>query len=299
MSVFKYMLQVWHQPVFKRFILFVAGLVPDNLYIKMIFKGKLGYKLNFDNPQTFNEKLNWMKSYNRQPIYTTLADKYAVKQIVKEKIGEEYVVKNLGVWDSFDEIDFNSLPKQFVLKCTHDSSGAIICRDKDTFDLLATKKRIDFVMKMNYFYACREWPYKNISHRIIADELLDDGSGHELNDYKFWCFNGKPTYMYCTVKTSMENIFENFYDMDFKPVNINHGFPRRNPEFEKPEAFELMKELAAKLSAGIPFVRIDFFYVNGKVYFGEYTFFDWAGLGKFSTYEQDLELGKLIELPRQ
>lgn len=258
----------------------------------------MGYKINLDNPQTFNEKLNWMKLYNRQPIYTTLADKYAVKQIVKEKIGEEYVVKNLGVWDSFDEIDFNSLPKQFVLKCTHDSSGAIICRDKDTFDLLAAKKRIDFVMKMNYFYACREWPYKNIPHRIIADELLDDGSGHELNDYKFWCFNGKPTYMYCTVKTSMENIFENFYDMDFKPVNINHGFPRRNPEFEKPEAFELMKELAAKLSAGIPFVRIDFFYVNGKVYFGEYTFFDWAGLGKFSTYEQDLELGKLISLPK-
>lgn len=299
MNIFKYMLQVWHQPVFKRLILFVAGLVPDKLYIKMTFKGKLGYKLNLDNPQTFNEKLNWMKLYNRQSIYTALADKYAVKQIVKEKVGEGYVVKNLGVWDSFDQIDFDSLPKQFVLKCTHDSSGAIVCRDKDKFDKNAAKERVDFVMKMNYFYACREWPYKNIPHRIIADELLDDGSGHELNDYKFWCFNGKPTYMYCTVKTCMENIFENFYDMDFKPVNIDHGFPRRNPEFEKPEAFELMKELAAKLSEGIPFVRIDFFYVNGRVYFGEYTFFDWAGLQPFGTYEQDIKLGQLIKLPQR
>lgn len=295
MAIFKLMLQVWHNPVFKRSILFFAGLVPDKLYVKMIFRGKLGYKLNLKNPQTFNEKLNWFKIYNRQPLYTSLADKYAVKKYVADKIGEQYVVKNLGVWNSFDEIDFSSLPNQFVLKCTHDSSGALVCRDKSTFDMKAAKERVDFVMKMNYFYACREWPYKNIPHRIIADEFLDDGSGYELNDFKFWCFNGKPTYMYCTVKA--KDVYENFYDMDFNPVNIDHGFRRRDPEFEKPVAFELMKELAAKLSEGIPFVRIDFFYVNGKVYFGEFTFFDWAGLQPFNPYEQDLKLGKLIELP--
>lgn len=296
MSAFSFLLKVWHQPVFKRIVLFVAGIVPDRIYVRLTARGKLGYNINLKAPQTFNEKLNWMKLYNRDPFYTLLADKYAVKKIVGEKIGNEYVVKNLGVWEKFEDIDFDLLPDQFVLKCTHDSSGAIICRDKAAFDKEAAKKRINASLKLNYFYACREWPYKNIPHHIIADELLDDHSGKELNDYKFWCFDGKPTYMYCTIKTEKEGIYENFYDMDFKPAMINHGWPRRTPEFEKPAAFEEMKELAAKLSEGIPFVRIDFFYVEGKVYFGEYTFFDWAGLQPFDTKEQDLELGKLIDL---
>lgn len=295
MKIFDLLLGVWHKPFFKRSVLFFAGLVPDRLYIRMIAKGKLGYSINLKNPQTFNEKLNWIKIYNRNPLYTKLADKFSVKEFVKNKVGEEHVVKNIGCWKSFDEINFDELPNQFVLKCTHDSSGAVICKDKSTFDKESAREKINSALKLNYFYACREWPYKNIPHRIIADELLDDHSGKELNDYKFWCFNGKPTYMYCTVKTAKDAIYENFYDMDFKPAQINHGWPRRSPEFEKPVAFEQMKELAAKLSEGIPFVRIDFFYVEGKVYFGEYTFFDWAGLQPFDTMEQDLELGKLID----
>ena len=296
MTLFKQLLKIWHLPRMKSFILLAAGLVPDKTYIKYVAKGKLGYSIDINHPKTFNEKLNWLKLYGRNPLYTKMADKYEAKKIVAERIGEQYVVKNLGYWSSFDEIDFDALPNQFVLKCTHDSSGAIICRDKNTFDKLSARRKINLSLKMNYFYACREWPYKNIPHRIIADELLNDHSGKELNDYKFWCFNGVPKYMYCTVKSN--DVYENFYDMDFKPANIDHGFRRRAPEFAKPEAFELMKELAGKLSAGIPFVRIDFFYVDGKVYFGEYTFFDWAGLQPFKTYQQDLELGKLIELPK-
>ena len=296
MTLFKQSLKIWHLPRMKSFILLAAGLVPDKSYIKYVAKGKLGYSIDINHPKTFNEKLNWLKLYGRNPLYTKMADKYEAKKIVAERIGEQYVVKNLGYWRSFDEIDFDALPNQFVLKCTHDSSGAIICRDKNTFDKLSARRKINLSLKMNYFYACREWPYKNIPHRIIADELLNDHSGKELNDYKFWCFNGVPKYMYCTVKSN--DVYENFYDMDFKPANIDHGFRRRAPEFAKPEAFELMKELAGKLSAGIPFVRIDFFYVDGKVYFGEYTFFDWAGLQPFKTYQQDLELGKLIELPK-
>lgn len=296
MTLFKQLLKIWHLPRMKSFILLAAGLVPDKTYIKYVAKGKLGYSIDINHPKTFNEKLNWLKLYGRNPLYTKMADKYEAKKIVAERIGEQYVVKNLGYWRSFDEIDFDALPNQFVLKCTHDSSGAIICRDKNTFDKLSARRKINLSLKMNYFYACREWPYKNIPHRIIADELLNDHSGKELNDYKFWCFNGVPKYMYCTVKSN--DVYENFYDMDFKPVNIDHGFRRRAPEFAKPEAFELMKELAGKLSAGIPFVRIDFFYVDGKVYFGEYTFYDWAGLQPFKTYQQDLELGKLIELPK-
>ncbi len=296
MTLFKQLLKIWHLPRMKSFILLAAGLVPDKTYIKYVAKGKLGYSIDINHPKTFNEKLNWLKLYGRNPLYTKMADKYEAKKIVAERIGEQYVVKNLGYWRSFEEIDFDALPNQFVLKCTHDSSGAIICRDKNTFDKLSARRKINLSLKMNYFYACREWPYKNIPHRIIADELLNDHSGKELNDYKFWCFNGVPKYMYCTVKSN--DVYENFYDMDFKPANIDHGFRRRAPEFAKPEAFELMKELAGKLSAGIPFVRIDFFYVDGKVYFGEYTFFDWAGLQPFKTYQQDLELGKLIELPK-
>lgn len=303
MKVFDILLQVWHQPVFKRAILFFASLVPDKIYIQMTAKGKLGYSINLDNPLTFNEKLNWLKLYNRNTLYTRMADKYEAKQIVAERIGSRYVVRNLGCWQSFDDIDFDTLPDRFVLKCTHDSSGAIICRDKRTFDRAAARKRINLTMQMNYFYACREWPYKNIPHRIIADELLEEpgtaaSPGTEaapLNDYKFWCFNGVPRYMYCTVKSN--DVYENFYDMDFRVADIRHGFPRHIPEFERPEAFDEMRRLAARLSEGIPFVRVDFFYVGGKIYFGEFTFFDWAGLQPFDDRQQDLDLGKLITLP--
>lgn len=294
MIFFKLIKMLWRKPECQKFILLLTSFVPDKLYVKKLFKAKVGYPIHLDNPKTLNEKLNWLKLYNRKPIYTKLADKFEVKLIVAKLIGEQYVVKNLGKWKSFEEIDFNKLPNQFVLKCTHDSSGAIVCRDKSTFDYMAAKTKINNSMDLNYFYAYREWPYKNIKPVIIADEFLDDHSGKELNDYKFWCFNGEPKYMYCTVKA--KEIYENFYDMDFNPVYINHGFARRVPEFEKPAKFEEMKTLAAKLSKGIPFVRVDFFYVDGRVYFGEFTFYDWAGIRPFSSYEQDLELGKLLTI---
>lgn len=181
------------------------------------------------------------------------------------------------------------------MKFTHDSSGVIICKDKSKFDIEAARNKIEFSLFMNYFYACREWPYKNIKPAIIADEFIDDHSDKELQDYKFWCFNGKPRIMYITNKGS--KVEENFYDMDFNTLDINHGFERTKPEYSTPKEFDLMKKLVFELSKGILFVRVDFFYVDGHVYFGEYTFFDWAGLGKFSRYKQDVELGKLIKLP--
>lgn len=299
MALFKYALKVWHLTWMKSFILGVVRLIPDDIYLQLVAQQKLGYAIHLKEPRTFNEKLNWLKLHDRNPLYTKLADKLAVKKIVADVIGEQYVVRNLGNWDTFDEIDFSALPHQFVLKCTHDSSGAIICRDKSTFNNETARKRINNALRLNYFYACREWPYKNIPRQIIADELLDDHSGKELNDYKFWCFGGVPMYMYCTVKTKRKEIYENFYDMNFNIIKINHGFSRRVPEFEKPAAFELMKELAGKLAEGIPFVRVDFFYVNGKVYFGEYTFYDWAGLQPFETFEMDLKLGELLVLPKK
>ena len=271
----------------------LARFIPDRKYLELLFPLRVGYKLNLDNPQTFNEKLSWLKLYNRKPIYSQMADKYEVKRIVEEKIGKEYVVENYGVYDTWDQIDFDSLPAQFVIKCTHDSGGAHVCRDKKTFDYSLTKQKIEKNCKRNYFYLKREWVYKDIKPRIIIDKYLDDHTGNELRDYKFLCFNGQPIYMYCTIKG--KNIFENYYDMNFTPVGVNHGFPRHLPEFEKPEGFELMKVLASKLSQGIPFVRVDFFEVEGKVYFGEFTFYDWAGLRPFEG-DWDKELGKLIVL---
>ncbi len=270
---------------------------PDKLYISTLYRLRFGRKLNWDNPSTFNEKLNWLKLYNRQELYTTLADKYDVKEIVAKKIGNEYVVENYGVFNSWDEINFSELPDQFVIKCTHSSGGAFVCRNKKDFDFGKIQKAIEQQLKDKYYSHLREWPYKNIKPRIIVDKYLDDHTGNELRDYKWWCFNGKPMYMYCTIKG--KNIFENFYDMDFNPVAIDHGFPRHKPEFEKPSQFELMKELAEKLSKGIPFVRVDFFQVEEKVYFGEFTFYDWGGLHPFRYYQTDLDLGELIVLPKR
>lgn len=266
----------------------------SKLYLSGLYRINFGHKMNWEHPQSFNEKLNWCKVYNRIDLYTTLADKYAVKQFVADRIGKEYVVENYGVWENWDEVDFSKLPDQFVLKCTHDSGGAFICRDKSTFDKENIGRLIKKNLKKNLYYGMREWPYKNIPPRIIADRLLDDHTGKELRDYKWWCFNGKPQFMYCTIKG--ENLYENFYDMDFHPVAINHGFPRHKPEFEKPNNFELMKDLAAKLADGIPFVRIDFFDVDGHVYFGEFTFFDWAGMQPFADNWDEI-LGELIKLP--
>ena len=208
----------------------------------------------------------------------------------------QYVVDNYGVYDNWGAIDFGILPNSFVIKGTHDSGGAFVCKDKTTCDFASIRRRIEKNLRKNYFYDLREWPYKNIKPRIVIDKLLDDHTGNELRDYKFWCFNGEPQFMYCTIKG--ESIYENFYDMEFHPVEINHNFPRHQPEFEKPANFELMKELAAKLSDGVPFVRVDFFDVEGHIYFGEFTFYDWGGMRPFADYKTDEKLGVLIKLPQ-
>lgn len=271
-------------------------IVPDKLHLKVLFREKLGYKLNLKDPKTFNEKLNWLKLYNRKPEYTIMVDKYAVKEYVTKTIGEQYVVPCLGVWPNADDIDFGQLPNQFVLKTNHNSCSTLVCKDKSKLtNIDGIKKDFNHSLGKNLFYMLGEWPYKNVPPKVFAEAYLDDHQENELQDYKWWCFDGKPTLMYQSIKR--KDVYENFYDMDYNVVNINHNWPRRNPEFEKPAAFEEMKELAAKLSAGIPFVRVDFFYVDNKVYFAELTFFDWAGLRPFDTYETDRKLGELLHLP--
>ncbi len=273
----------------------LGRMIPDELYIQLIAQIRLGYTFNLENPQSFNEKLNWLKLHDHNPLYHILVDKYEVKEHVRKEIGDEHVVNCYGVWDRFEDIDFEKLPTEFVLKSTHDSSGAIVCKNKNDFDYKKAKLHFRHSLSKSNFFHLREWVYKGVKPRIIADKLLDDGSGHELKDYKFWCFNGEPKVMYCTNKAA--DIFENFYDMEFNPLPISHGFRRVEPEFEKPAEFELMKFLAKKLSANIPFVRIDFFDVKGHVYFGEYTFYDWGGMKEITNAEWNYKLGELIKLP--
>lgn len=275
-------------------------LFPDEAYLKVLCWCFLRYRINLKEPKTFNEKMQWLKLYAHRQLYVKLADKYSVKDIVKEKLGtDKYLVPCLGVWDRVENIDFNALPDKFVIKCTHNSGGgSYICKDKSKTDFEKVRKQLKKALKSDYSRIGRDKQYRDIKpRRIVADMLLDDGSGHELTDYKWWCINGEPKLMYITNKGAF--VWENFYDMDFNPVEINHSCPRRQPEYDKPEAFEEMRALAAKLSEGIPFVRIDFFYVGGKIYFGEYTFFDWGGLNPFDSYDTDLKVGELIKLPEK
>lgn len=269
----------------------------DELYLTTLYRLRTGTKLDLTNPTTFNEKLNWLKVYYHNPTLTKMADKYEVKKIVADKIGKEYVVENYGVYNKWEDINFSSLPNKFVIKCTHDSGGAFICKNKKSFDYAGVEKVIKKNQRNNFYFGLREWPYKNIKPRIIVDRFLDDHTGIVLRDYKFWCFNGVPTFMYITIKG--KDVFENFYDMQFNPVDINHGFPRHVPEFDPPQNFELMKELASKLSQDIPFVRVDFFDVDNHVFFGEFTFFDWGGFWPFKPREMDIKLGQLLTLPEK
>ena len=286
---------IWRRAIRYIFCNYLGGFFNDEAYLKIIFRMYNNYKLDLENPQTFNQKMQWLKLYAHRPVYTTMADKYSVKRYVTDLIGEQYVVPCLGVWDNADDIDFDKLPNQFVLKCTHNSgNGRCICKDKASLNLDSVKKNIAKGLEEDYFAPGRDKQYRDIPRKIIADMYLDDHTGNELRDYKFWCFNGNPRYMYYTNKG--DTVYENFFDMDYNPVPIDHGFPRLLPEAEKPEEFELMKELAAKLSKGIPFVRVDFFDVNHHIYFGEFTFFDWGGFQPFGG-NWDYELGKLIELP--
>ncbi len=299
MNILHRLLRLWKDKSHRFNVLDSFGFynhMPDEKYLKYKFKFTLGYDLNLAQPQTFNEKLQWLKLYDRNPLYTIMVDKYKAKEYVANIIGKEHIVPILGVWDSPNEIDFDKLPNQFVLKCNHNSGlGMCICKDKRKLDIKKVKKELTKSLKQDYYLTNREWPYKNVPRKIIAEKYLDDHSGHELTDYKFMCFNKSPKIVYLTNKAKV--IHENFYDMNFQPLNINRNFIRLSPEFEKPAEFAQMKELAKKLAAISPFIRVDFFLVNHHIYFGEFTFYDWAGFKKFTNPKWETLLGSWISLP--
>ncbi|MCD7847911.1 MAG: hypothetical protein LUG49_07815 [Oscillospiraceae bacterium] len=274
--------------------------MPDKMYLSLKFRVMMGKKLNLKNPQTFNEKLQWLKLYDRKPIYTTMVDKYEAKKYVANIIGEEYIIPTLGVWDSPDEIDFDLLPNQFVLKCNHNSGrGMCICTDKSKLDIEAVKRGLQEGLNEDYYITNREWPYKDVPRKIIAEKYMVDESGYELKDYKLFCFDGFAKAMYIAMdrQSTTEEMKWNFYDMQFQKLPFWNAHPNSDSEIKRPDSFERMKKLAEKLSQGIPNVRVDFYDVDGQIYFGEMTFFHNSGLTQFHPEEWDEKFGEWIKLP--
>lgn len=275
--------------------------IKDETCLKIKYKAALNQKLNLDNPQTFNEKLQWLKLYDRNTEYTKMVDKYEVKKYVADIIGKEYIIPTLGIWDKFENINFEKLPNQFVLKCTHDSGGLVICKDKSKFNIKEAKKKIMGSLKKNYFYSGREWPYKNVKPRIIAEKYMATYKQKELIDYKFFCFNGEPKFLYVSEGLSNhENARISFANMNYEKTEFYRKDYRPFDKLpDKPTNFDKMKELSKKLSKNIPFIRVDFYEVNGQIYFGELTFFPCSGFIPFEPEEWDRKLGDMLKLPKE
>lgn len=272
--------------------------ISDEEFLRRKYRFSMGKELDLKEPKTYTEKLQWLKLYDRRPIYTEMVDKYQAKQFVAERIGQEYVIPTLGVWESAEEINFDALPEQFVIKCTHDSGSLVICRDKERFDAEAARKKLGKSLKRDYYQVHREWPYKNVKKQIIAEVYLEDRADGELRDYKFFSFNGVPRILYITQgRGGGESTSADFFDMDGNhlPFTIDHDMAELPPHL--PQNFQLMQRLAARLSDGVPQLRVDFYEVNGKVYFGEMTFFHCSGFKAFHPDTWDHMFGQWVELP--
>lgn len=272
--------------------------MPSEEFVKKDYFFRMGKELNLERPVTYTEKLQWLKVYDHRPEYTRMVDKFEVKRYVAEKIGPEYVIPMLGAWERVEDIDFDALPQRFVLKTTHDSGGIVVCQDKSKLDIAAAKKKLKKCLKQHYYDDNREWPYKNVKPRIIAESYMEDTRQGELRDYKFFTFGGEPKVLYIAQgRGKGEPTVADFFDMDFNhlPFTIDHDMAPVPPE--KPVCFEEMKRLAAQLSEGTPQLRVDFYEVDGKVYFGEMTFFHCSGTAPFHPERWDRTFGDWVTLP--
>ena len=268
----------------------------DAKYLKKKYRLKMGKELDLDNPKTFNEKLQWLKLSDRKDIYTTMVDKYEAKKYVANIIGKEYIIPTFGVYNKFDEIDFAKLPKRFVIKCTHDSGGLVICRDKAKFDKKAAKKKINKSLKRNYYYSGREWPYKNVKPRIIIEKYMEEDGKDELIDYKVMCFGGKAKMIFTCTERFGDGLKVTWFDLDWNRLPFERHYPVSKKDIPKPKNLKKMIELSEKLAEGMVFVRIDWYEINGKLYFGEYTFYPGSGTEEFTPEKWDKRLGDWIDL---
>ena len=294
--------KVFHDPLYVYYkAKFVLGrrypkMFSDKFFLEGVYYLTFNKRLNLKNPQTFNEKLQWLKLYNRRPEYTTMVDKYAAKEYVARIIGEEHIIPTLGVWDSFDEIDFDSLPDQFVLKTTHDNGRVVVCRDKSRLDKDKAREILTKSLNNDFYLQGREWPYKNVPRRIIAEKFLIEEGG--LTDYKFTCFDGEvDNVMGCYERSSGETKFY-FFDKDWNLLRLNRR-GKQAPEgftMPKPKNVERMFEIASILSKGHPYVRVDMYNIDGHIYFGELTFFPDCGYDTNLLPETDKLFGERIKL---
>lgn len=275
-------------------------ILSDKSFIKKIYKKRMGKEINLSNPQTFCEKQNWLKLYDRQPIYTVMVDKYLAREFVAERIGEEYLVPLLGVWDNAEDIDFSLLPDKFVLKCNH-NSDVTICTDKSTLDVEKTKKELYEQLKRDYYLSKREWPYKNVPRKIICEKFMENTTGENLVDYKLFCFNGVPKFVMVNSNRFGEGgVKVDMYDMQWNHMDMQDGhYPNAGDIFTKPDCFDKMCKFAEILSDGTSALRVDFNYWDKKLYFGELTFFHSAGLESFMPEKWDNILGTWVVLPKK
>jgi len=273
------------------------NLMPDERFLKLLYRGNLGRWPDLKNPRLFTEKLQWLKLHDRKPEYTRMVDKFEARDYIAERLGEEYLIPLLGVWDRVDDIDFSTLPDQFVLKCTHDSGGVVICKDKGAFNMAAAKKKLDKCMKRNYYWSSREYPYKNVKPRIICEKYMMDESGTDLKDYKVFCFNGKPKYVLVDFnrdKGHNRNIYDT--DWNYVPFVMNNYRPDTSVVFDKPGNLAGMLEISENMSKNHTFLRVDFYIVGDRLYLGELTFYPGTGIIVFEPPEYDALLGDMLNL---
>ena len=278
-------------------IVSILRFIPDSTYLKLIYRLKVGKKLNLKDPKTYTEKLQWLKIHDRKELYSIMVDKYEAKKYIASKIGEEYVIPTIGVWDDFDSIDFESLPEKFVLKCTHDSGGLVICKDKSKLNKKEARAKIEKSLRTNFYWVGREWPYKNVKPRIIAEKFMVTDNEECLTDYKWFCFNGEPKLLYIS-KDKAEDPRTDFFDENGNLLPIRMRDPNSDKPPVIPQQFEKMKQLARKLSSGMVHIRVDFYLIDGKLYVGELTFYHNGGFSEVKPEEWNYKMGQMIDLKK-
>lgn len=276
----------------------LTNVVPDGVHLKLVYKAVIGRPLDLERPQTFNEKLQWLKLHDRNLLYMTLVDKHRVKGWVADKIGPQYVAETYAMWERAEDVDVSGLPERFVLKTNHDCGGVAVCRDRASFDLRAAKKKLAKHLKTNYFWGGREWPYKNVRPLVFAEEYLEsDGTvGSAPTDYKIMCFGGKARCAFTCTGRAEGDLRVDFFDTGWNHLPFTRHYPNADVPPEAPGSLAEMVRLAEELSVGIPFVRVDFYEVAGKPVFGEMTFYPGSGFEEFDPPSADLELGSWIDL---
>lgn len=289
-------------PLFKKlYILFtnICSILPDEIYLKIVYKIRTGKRLNLKNPITFNEKIQWLKLHNRNKSYSIMVDKYKVRKYIADKVGEKYLIPLLGVYNNANDINIDLLPDKFVIKCTHDSGSVILCQNKQAFTS-KVRKKINQALKRKYYYASREYPYKHVKPRIIVEKMMQNHENNGLIDFKFYCFHGEPKFLY--VSGGLDNHTSariSFYNLDLTEAPFQRSDYKHFSKIPQiPVNYEKMIEIARILSKDIPFVRIDLYEIDGAIYFSEITFSPCGGMMPFEPEEYDTILGKYIDLKK-